>query len=392
MARLVGGLGVAQLLAWGVLYYAITVLGVPMAVELALEQEALFGAFTWALTLAAVLAPSAGKLLDRYGGRAVLIASALLGALGFSVLARAHSLSAVVMGWSINGLAMALGLYDTCFAALGQVTPRRYSEAVTGVTLIAGLASTVAWPASYYLLQLIGWRYLCDVYAVVLCVCGAIYLAVLPRESGARFSDPASGAVPLDDPQLCSRARLLALTFAGIALIGASLSAHLLTVLETARVSRAQGVWVASSIGVMQVLGRLMHAKFASRVNPYRLGMVTFGGFVMSVLMLLSSQWTPWLLLPFAVIYGISNGLITIAKATVPVELLGLRNVGQVLGSFSRPSLVTRALGPLSFSVLMGSLGTTNGLVAIALVGVVSLTLYIAATRDLGSLRRDVPV
>src|SRR5690606_1578072 len=91
-----------------------------------------------------------------------------------------HTFGGLLVGWSINGLAMALGLYDSCFAALGQVEPRRYRRAVSGVTLVAGFASTVSWPASHYLLQSTGWRGLCDVYAVVLCLCALIYFAVLP--------------------------------------------------------------------------------------------------------------------------------------------------------------------------------------------------------------------
>ena len=171
---LVAGLGSAQLVAWGSLYYAIAVLGEPMRLELDVASVHAFGAFSWSLVVAGVLAPTAGRILDRHGGRTVLIASALLGALGFLVLAHARSLPWIVVAWSVNGAAMALGLYDTCFAAIGQVKPRAYRFVVTGVTLIAGFASTVAWPLSHYLLGAIGWRGVCQAYALALLLCAPL--------------------------------------------------------------------------------------------------------------------------------------------------------------------------------------------------------------------------
>lgn len=142
VAWLGGGLGVAQLIAWGTIYYAIAVLGEPMQRDLALSRSELYGLFTWSLALAGLLAPSAGRLVDRPGGRTILVAGAVLGSLGFLVLALAQSLWMLGIGWTLEGGAMALGLYDTCFAALGQAAPHAYRRAVTAVTLIAGLAST----------------------------------------------------------------------------------------------------------------------------------------------------------------------------------------------------------------------------------------------------------
>jgi MFS family permease len=382
LAALVVGLGVAQLLAWGALYYAIAVIGAALRTELRVSESELFGAFTWALVLSGVLAPSAGKLLDRIGGRAVLVASALVGASGFLVLARAHSFGALVAGWSLNGLAMALGLYDTCFAALGQIEPARYRRAVTGVTLVAGFASTVSWPASHYLLQSIGWRSLCEVYAGLLGVCALIYLAVLPRAMAPR-SPPvaADGHSPVLAASLRRRARLLALAFAGASLISGAMSAHLLSVLQALELPGGLAVWAASSIGVMQVLGRVLELTFGSKHDASRLGLVTFSALCASMALLLSIRAGSWVVVLFAVVYGIANGLMTIARATLPVEMFGLHNVGTVLGNFSAPSLVTRALAPLGFAVATAALGTHGALVCMTTIGVTMLAAYVAAIR-----------
>ncbi|HTU61458.1 MAG TPA: hypothetical protein VMF89_23545, partial [Polyangiales bacterium] len=158
---MLAGLGIAQLVAWGTLYYAIAILGQPMRRELGLTEPELFGVFTWSLALSGLLARSAGKLVDRMGGRFVLAVSCGIGACGFALLAGSTTWLGFTAAWTMHGIAMALGLYETCFATLAQVAPANYRRSVTAVTLIAGFASTVAWPASHYLLREMTWRGTC---------------------------------------------------------------------------------------------------------------------------------------------------------------------------------------------------------------------------------------
>jgi MFS family permease len=383
VATLVAGLGVAQLLMWGALYYAIAVIGAPMRAELGVTEGEVFGAFTWALILAGVLAPWAGRLLDRHGGRVVLCAGAQVGVVGFVVLSRAQSFPELFVGWSLNGVAMALGLYDTCFAALGQVAPQGYRRAVTGVTLIAGFASSVSWPLSHWLLESLGWRGLCHLYAGALGVSALLCYAVLPALSVRTPSTGAAGP-PSCTPNPAPRrvAILLAFALAGASWITSAMSAHLPSALQAVGVPTQRAVWAASSVGVTQVLGRVLVLMFSSRHDASRLGLVTFGLLCASMGLLLVLSSAPWAVMVFTLVYGIANGLLTIAKATLPVEMFGLKNVGAVLGSFNAASLVTRALAPLGFALTTGSFGTRGALMGIALVGVATLAAYIAAIRQ----------
>jgi predicted MFS family arabinose efflux permease len=381
---LVAGLGAAQLIAWGTLYYAIAVLAEPMGAELSLTRSHVFGAFAWSMLISGVLAPWAGRTLDRFGGRAVLVASAIVGALGFFALARVHSFAGLVLGWSILGLAMALGLYDTCFAAIGHMVPASYRRTVTGVTLVAGFASTISWPTTHHLVQAVGWRMSCDLYAAALLTCAPLYALVLSSVRAAPKAHPTSTALlqgELPDA-LRKRASLLAWAFAGTAVVGASMSAHLVAVLEALQLTSDDAVWIAASIGAMQVAGRLLELVFGSRLHPVRLGFLTFAGLVAAMVLLIAVGALPSAVYAFALFYGIANGLLTIAKATLPVEMFGFANVGAVLGGFSAPSLVMRALAPFAFAVIMGELGTTHALVGLAVVSLASLAAYVATTHD----------
>lgn len=379
---LVAGLGTAQLIAWGTLYYAIAVIGEPMGTELGLPRGHVFGAFAWSMVISGVLAPWAGRTLDRLGGRVVLASSAIVGALGFVVLARAYSFAGLAFGWSIQGLAMALGLYDTCFAAIGYVAPSSYRRTVTGVTLVAGFASTVSWPATHYLAQAIGWRATCDSYAAALLLCAPIYALILPQGGSAPRVQAAATTVPSVDVAdvIRRKALLLAWAFAGTAVVGASMSAHLVGVLKALKLPNDEAVWFAASIGVMQVAGRLLELVFGSRLQPVRLGIVTFVGLFVAMLVLFFVSTIPVFVFVFVFVYGIANGLLTIAKATIPVEMFGFANVGAVLGGFSAPSLVTRALAPFGFALLMSNAGTSGALAGLMVVSLGSCAAYAAAT------------
>jgi hypothetical protein len=150
----------------------------------------------------------------------------------------------------------------------------------------------------------------------------------------------------------------------------------------TARsISREDAVWLAACVGALQVAGRFIESFFAHRNTALRVGFVTFGLMSASTVMLVGSGVVPWLAVPFVVMYGISNGLLTVTKATIPVELLGFDNVGALLGAFSAPSLLTRAAAPFGFAFLTNRLGLTNGLIALSLIGAGSLGAYVHATQ-----------
>ena len=66
-------LGTAQTLAWASTYYLPAVLGAAMARDTGVEAPTVFLAFTMALLVSAAFGPGSGRLIDRHGGRPVLI-------------------------------------------------------------------------------------------------------------------------------------------------------------------------------------------------------------------------------------------------------------------------------------------------------------------------------
>jgi MFS family permease len=178
----VAALGSTQTLAWASSYYLPAILGAPIAQALGLSSSVFFGIFSIALLASAAAGPAVGKIIDRHGGRGVLAASNLVLALGLALLARADGVVGLAIAWIPLGAGITMGLYDPAFAALTRLYGRDARNPITGITLIAGFASTIGWPVSAFLLHHYGWREACLVWAALnLVVCLPVNLLLIPK-------------------------------------------------------------------------------------------------------------------------------------------------------------------------------------------------------------------
>src|SRR5437899_2433714 len=100
----VGALGTAQTLAWGSSYYLPAILADPIAQGLGLSRTTVFGLFSGALLLSAVLGPSVGSAIDNRGGRGVLALSNLVLATGLVLLGVAQGFFTLALAWAVLGV------------------------------------------------------------------------------------------------------------------------------------------------------------------------------------------------------------------------------------------------------------------------------------------------
>src|SRR5689334_15318514 len=114
----VATLGTTQTLAWASSYYLPAMLAVPMARDVGVSVPAVFGAFSCALVVAALIGPRAGRVIDRWGGRPVLMATNIVFALGLVALGLASGPVGLVAAWVVLGAGMGTGLYESAFATL----------------------------------------------------------------------------------------------------------------------------------------------------------------------------------------------------------------------------------------------------------------------------------
>jgi MFS family permease len=163
----VTSLGLSQTLAWASSYYLPAILADSISSGIGVPRSWVFAAFSISLLIAAVAGPAIGRMIDRNGGSGVLVLSNLVLAGGLVVLAAANGALALFVAWAVLGLGMALGLYDAAFATLTTLYGRDARGPITGITLFAGFASTVSWPLSAFLNDVVGWRESCLVWAAL---------------------------------------------------------------------------------------------------------------------------------------------------------------------------------------------------------------------------------
>lgn len=375
--RTVSLLGVAQIISWGTLYYTLTVLAAPIREDLGFNDLMIFGAFTLGQLVSGVAAPFVGRRIDRVGGRGVMAAGSLIAALALVLVAVAREPVVFTLGWVLAGLAMAACLYDPAFATLYQIAPDRYRRAVTGLTLFGGFASTVFWPLSHALAEAWGWRIALLSFALLhLLVCMPIHRAVIPAihavQPSAKASSPDAGSSGHD-----RRFIWLAASFAAATFVFSSLSAYMISALGTRGFTVEQAVWIGASIGPMQVLARVVEWSFAGRISAIGVGFAAFSLALLGMVLLNVIPAGVGFGILFALCYGASNGILTIARGTVPVELFGPQQQGALLGALARPSFVAKALAPAVFAAgLSAGFSMRTGVELLALISAVGLACF----------------
>ncbi|WP_020594079.1 MFS transporter [Kiloniella laminariae] len=356
--RVIAALGSSQTLAWASSYYLIAILADAMAKDTNSSPTMVFAAFSAALLLSAMLGPKMGKTIDRIGGRGVLVASNLTFAAGLLLLSSAETTAALWLGWAVMGTAMGFGLYDAAFATLGRLYGTSARSAITGITLIAGFASTIGWPLTAWGEAELGWRMTCVAWAA-----GHLLLALplnffcLPKFTPAReaSSENRKVHVPLDRT-MC----LLGFAFAAGWMVSTGMAAHLPRLLEAAGASSAQAVAAGALMGPAQVAARLVEAGYLKRFHPIvsaRIAAITHP--LGALLLITFGSWAGgWLALPFAILHGTGNGILTIAKGTLPLALYGSENYGYRIGLLGMPSRLAQVGAPLAFGWLISLYGS----------------------------------
>ncbi len=366
LTPLIAALGVAQIISWGSLFYAIGVLGAAMRSELGVSELYLFGAFTAGLIVSGTLAPAAGRAIDRRGGRFVLSLGTCLGALAMALLAVAPNPPVMVAGWLVAGASMAACLYDPAFATLSQHAGARYRRAVTAVTLFGGFASTVFWPLSHLLLEAWGWRAAFAIYAGMhLVICLPIHLLFIPRHSRITRAEDAVSEGSAAPPRFDVRLRWLTASFALATFVFGVIAVHLISLLTSAGLTPAQAVTVSMLVGPMQVAGRVIELGVSGRVRAVTVGLAAFALMLLALVALTSVEGFGVAAILFVVAYGCGNGVLTIVK-----------------GNLSRAGLYAKAVAPASFSALLTFGLTRNGALATMMaISVAGMGSYAMATR-----------
>ncbi|MGY8705963.1 MFS transporter [Bradyrhizobium sp. 18BD] len=350
-------LGTTQTIAWASSYYLPAVLAAPISRDLGLAPTYVFAALSSALVISGLLGPRVGHAIDRFGGRYLLVASNAVFAAGLLLLSSAHGVVMLMAAWMMLGIGMGTGLYEAAFATLTRIYGTGARKSITGITLIAGFASTVGWPLTTWLDAEYGWRAACQMWAVIhICLALPLNLS-LPRATPlGEAARPVSGASqPAERQSEAFAMGVLAYMFAAASFVSSGVSAILPSMLVAFGATPAHALLAGTLVGPAQVGARLLEAGFLGRFHPLlsaRLAML-LNPIGVVTLIAGGSLFAP----VFAVLYGAGNGIITIARGTLPLALFGPVGFGKRVGMISLPSRLTGAAAPLLLGLMVEYIG-----------------------------------
>lgn len=365
-------LGTAQTLAWASSYYLPALLAQPMARDLGVGTSTIFAAFSLALVVSALLGPLAGHAIDRHGGRPVLLGTNLLFAAGLGALALAQGPVGLFAAWALIGIAMGSGLYEAAFATLVRLYGQGARGAITGITLVAGFASTVGWPLTAWMEATWDWRGACAGWAALHLLLGLPLNAWLPR-ARLRPAPPAPAppdlATPPEAPVPHARrtALLLSFVFAATWFTSTAMAAHLPRLLQAQGLPLQAAVAAAALVGPAQVAARLLEFGLLRRMHPLASARLAALAHPTGALLLAWAGGAGGV--AFTLLHGAGNGILTIAKGTLPLVLFGSLGYGLRQGMLMVPARVAQAFAPLLFGLLLDHWGTAS-VAATALLGV----------------------
>ena len=353
-------LGTAQTIAWGSTYYLPAVLATPMARDLGLSPVWVFAAFSAAMVLSAFVGPSAGRAIDQYGGRPVLMVSSLVFAAGLFGLGLAQGPISLFAAWLVIGAGMGMGLYEAAFSTLAGIYGKSARSSITGITLIAGFASTVGWPLSGALEATVGWRGACFAWAAIHIVIALPLNALLPIGTQTRAPAPSDAATATPAPEVVEPPSIWAITalayvFAATWFVSTAMAAHLPRLLEAAGATTAMAITAGALIGPAQVGARVLEYGLLQRFHPLLSARIAAAAHPAGAMVLLILGGPA--AYAFTLMHGAGNGVLTIAKGTLPLALFGPVGYGARQGLLNAPARALQAVAPLVFGFALEAWG-----------------------------------
>lgn len=377
---IVATLGFTQTLAWASTYYLPAILAVPIARQLGLSPSWIYAGLSLGLGVSAFLGPALGRMIDRYGGRRVICGSNIAFTIGLLMLGACAGPKTLLLAWLVLGVAMAAGLYEPAFAAIARLYGHDSRGAITGVTLIAGFASTIGWPTSALLEHKLGWRGTCFAWAILHGLIGLPLnawclnqkLNPLPSE---RFTPAGELA---DHKKSTDRSmRILAFMFAASGVVSIGMATNLPRLFAVIGASPAAGIAAASLMGPAQVVARILEYSARRRVNPLLSAKVASALHpVAAVVVTLAGAPAASL---FAVIHGAGNGMLTIVRGTLPLAIFGPAGYGARIGQLSAPARIGQALAPFAIGLSIDAIGAATLLISAGLSLVAFSSLFLLA-------------
>jgi predicted MFS family arabinose efflux permease len=388
--RTVWSFAVAETLIWAALYYSFPALLPEWERAFGWTKSDLSLAFTSALIVAGILAPSVGRLIDRGHALKVYMGSTTLGIISLVLLSMVQDYWQFYAIWLSIGVAMSGSLYEPCFAIITRITGTNSKWAITRITLIAGLAGTVSFPSAHFLTELYGWR------TALLIFAGVVAVVALPLiwtgckravdQLKASRTTKVTDQTPARNTLVLPVFWFLVIAFTTINITHGMILTHFLPILDDRGIAPDTAVIIAALIGPMQVTGRMAMMAAERRISTYAIAIGCFVIMACSTIVLLNSNGMLIPVVIFVLFYGSAYGVTSIVRPVITADVFGRQNFGVISGMLALPFMFGAAISP-TISALIWSIGGYDLVIITALISVVIGLLSLSMVRMISKKR-----
>ncbi len=384
LVAVIASLGVTQIIGYGTLYYAFSILASDMAADLGWSVEWVFGVLSVALLAGGLMAPWIGIWIDRFGaGRVMTLGSGLAAVALLACAAAANHIVFVVALIAIE-ITANLVQYAAAFALLVQKYPLTAQRSITYLTLIGGFASTIFWPITTALHAQLSWQNVYYIFAAInLLVCLPIH-AWLAR--GARQGKTRTESeLKVLPGRLVGSARhtafmLMVVAFALQSLVASAILVHMVPLLSGLGLG-ATAALVGTLFGPAQVASRLTNMVFGGNLSPVTLATVASALMCTAIAVLNSTAPSVAGAITFAILFGLGNGLFSIVAGTLPLVLFGSQGYGRLQGKITAARLTVSAVAPFALAFGMINIGIQWALAITIVLGAGAIVAYVLIRR-----------
>ncbi|MEZ5816855.1 MAG: MFS transporter [Hyphomicrobiaceae bacterium] len=370
--RVVAGLGATQIIGWGTSFSALPIFGSPIAHDLGLAREWVFGGITVMLLMSALVAPRVGKLVDRLGARPIMVVGSFVAGLAMLWQSWAWNLPSYMFGWVIVGIATPMMLGNAAMPGLVQVVGPNARSAITSLMLLSGLTSTIFLPFNAWLLSTVGWRQAYIVFALLhVAICAPMHWLVLRRGNSQEAPpSPARGRAGstfppegvLSPEQRRQAFILLAIWMCTEGLITWGLYLQVIDIFKALGLTTSQAIGVWAIVGPCQALARLVELISGGRHSILTTTLGASLGVSLSFAALLPLGVSLPTAVAFCIFMGLGHGLFAIARNTLPLALFGVKEFGTYIGLLTVPQNIVNAAAPVLFAAVLSRVSPSGTL------------------------------
>ena len=353
---------ITETVSFGVIYYAFTVFIAPMETDLGWSRGELSGAFSLFLLMTGLMAFPVGWWLDKRGSRLLMT----LGSIGATLLvlmwSQVNSRPEFALIMTLMGCCGAAILYEPAFTVIATWFIHRRGTAMAIVTFTAGFASAIFIPLSDALLAAFGWRQAVFMLGILLGIITIpLHLLILRRRpsdlgllpDGESSAPAKKQAVPISLPAAL-RSRffwMMTLAFALSTVCISAVRVHFIPLLISIGIHPSAAALASGSIGIMQVIGRMIFAPIETRFSVRTMVIGVFILLTLSPTILLFGSAPLWIAL-FIVLFGMAVGTHTLTRPLMVADAYGSGFYGRISSAMALVLTIARTSAPFAAGVI----------------------------------------